>query len=623
VSHVIFQNIKKENNNSEYNFQLKCGVEMILRNNYFPDQSIFVELGDSIQITIQDDKSNPVIFCGIDNFIEYQKMLKGTAKEIHASSLSPECKAYLILKNKITLTYTKLYETPLFDMPDMKDYQRAMIDFYYLKTFHYKTLFELKNAATVVGQGNYWQHNQIHALGAPFYTNFKYKYYSALTNFSQFSLYAQLFGILNNSINLNLETYYDEFLINCGDTLITNALSAKINGVKSVQAGMKLPFSKLLTEHEQEVDILPGKGKFGLLVLYVLPNDWESLKNSLRDELPENVQYISHQISREPIYKSDKKLTETTLSKADSFELFGHPSKTSELDNVLYGSLEGILILFDDKGKIWYNSSYSSHSDGGNAKYISAIKEAIQQAKNKPIGKSKSILFIILLSIIGSVSITLIFYRIKIARLKKKNAREKLIQELKLKSVQSQLNPHFLFNALNSIQVLVKSGDTKQADNYLVGFSELLRSVLQNADKRLVPLSEELKMVNRYCELEKLRLDFDCELKTDTQTNLDLIEVPYMLLQPIIENAIKHGVAKANGNGKLKIDISEKNSELNICVSDNGPGFDGVPPDVLKEKGRGLKLSLEKLQSIYGTDAEFVFLAANPGTTVSIKLKIG
>ncbi|HPB06336.1 MAG TPA: histidine kinase, partial [Prolixibacteraceae bacterium] len=154
-------------------------------------------------------------------------------------------------------------------------------------------------------------------------------------------------------------------------------------------------------------------------------------------------------------------------------------------------------------------------------------------------------------------------------------------------------------------------------------FSELLRNVLQNADKRLVPLSEELKMVNRYCELEKLRLDFDCELTTHVQTNLDLIEVPYMLLQPIIENAIKHGVNKANGRGKLKVEIAETNSVLHIGVTDNGPGFDGVPLEVLKEKGRGLKLSLEKLQSIYGNEAEFVFLAANPGTTVSIKLKIG
>jgi len=623
AAHVISHKIKEENNITKYNFELKCGVEMIIRNNYLPKQSIFVEPGDTIQVTVQDDKSNPITVTGLENYIEYQKALNATAGEIKVSSLSPECKAYLILKSKINATYSKLRERFFLKSPDMQEYHRAMTDFYYLKSFHYKTLFELENALTVVSQGNYWQKEQILALGAPFYTNFKYKYYSALSNFSQFSLYALLYEILYNSININLETYYDEFFINCGDTLMTNKICAKLNGVKSVQAGMELPFTKMLTEHEQEVDILPKKGKFGLLFLYVMPNHVQSIKKTLSGDLPENVQFVTYQISREPTIKSDKRLPETALSKADSLDLFGHPSKTSEMDNLLYSSLEGILILYDDKGQIWYNSSYYFQSEGGNAKYITGIQNAIEQSKNKPISKSKSILLIILLSVIGSVAITFTFYRIRIARLKKKNAREQLIQELKMKSVQSQLNPHFLFNALNSIQVLVKSGDTKQADNYLVGFSELLRNVLQNSDKRLVPLSEELKMVNRYCELEKLRLDFDCELKTDTQTNLDLIEVPYMLLQPIIENAIKHGVNKANGRGKLKIEILENNTELNFRVTDNGPGFDGVPLDVLKEKGRGLKLTLEKLQTIYGNEAEFVFLAANPGTTVSIKLKIG
>jgi len=468
------------------------------------------------------------------------------------------------------------------------------------------------------------QQKRIHASGAPFYTNFKYQYYNALSNFSQFSLYAQLYSILQQSNVLERESYYDEFLQKCGDTLITNKLSTKLNSVKSVQAGMKLPFTTLLTEHELEVDILPKKGKFGLLFLYVLPKDWESLKNSLQKELPENVQYVSYEISRKPIIKSDYRLTETALSKADSLELYGHPSKTSEMDNLLYDSLEGILILYDDKGRIWYNSAYYHNSiENNNEQYINAIKEAIEKAKTKPLNRSKNILLILLLSVIGSVSLTFLFYRIRIAQLTKKNARQQLIQELKLKSVQSQLNPHFLFNALNSIQVLVKSGDTKQADNYLVGFSELLRNVLQNADKRLVSLSDELKMIKQYCQLEKLRMDFDCTLDINTTTSTDLIEVPYMLLQPVIENAIKHGVAKSGDKGLLQINISEEHTSLHIRVTDNGPGFDGISLDVLKEKGRGLKLSLEKLQSIYGTDAEFVFLAANPGTTVSIKLKIG
>jgi hypothetical protein len=619
-AHIITQNVKTENNVSNYSFELKCGVELTFWH-LDSNHSIFIQPGDSVQITIQDDINNPVTISGIKHYLDYLKVLNGTKEQIEAASLSPECKAYLCLKNSIQFTLSKLYSSP-----DTKEYQQSMVDFYFLKSFHYKGLFELGNVGTVIGIGNNEHQSRIYASGAPFYTNFTYKYYNALSNFSHFPLYAQLYETLNYSIKLDKESYYSEFFTNCGDTLITNKLSDWFNKVKSVQVGRTLPFTKLLIENGQKVDIMPQKGKFGLLYLGVEPKekDWDYLKSKFKNELSTDVQYVLYRINIDNQIKMNNSMNVLSLAKVDSLELFGHPSMKETLYKYIYERSESVIILYDDKGKIWYNTAYSHNSiDNNNEKYITGIQNAIQQAKTKPVSKSKSILLIILLSVIGSVTITLLFYRIRIARLKKKNAREKLIQELKLKSVQSQLNPHFLFNALNSIQVLVKSGDVKQADNYLVGFSELLRNVLQNADKRLVPLSEELKMVNRYCELEKLRLDFDCELKTDTQTNLDLIEVPYMLFQPIIENAIKHGVAKANGRGKLKIEISEKNSELNICVSDNGPGFDSVPLEVLKERGRGLKLTLEKLQSIYGADANFVILTANPGTTVSITLKIG
>lgn len=613
-AHVISQKIKTNQTVSNYTFELKSGVEMILSNYTLPRQYIFVEPGDSIQINIQDDENTPLIISGSYNNTEYHKLAIGTDAQIMASTLSPECKAYLTLKNKIHSTYQDL-ETA----SNMKDYQRAMVDFYFLKSFHYKGLFEFDNVLTVIGMGNLEQHKKMQASGAPFRRDFKFKYYNAISNFSHFSLYAELYSMLKGAIVLDRKSYYDEFFKNCGDTLVTNKLASSLNGVKSVQVGMNLPFLKLLTEHNQEVDILPKKGNFGLLFLYVITNDLKSLGNIFLSELPDNVQYVSYQMNRDKQVKSFAKITETSLSKANSLELFGHPSMTDSLNNLLYGSNVSVMILYDDKGEIVYNSPYNPN----NEKQILEIKEAIQKAKSKPISKSMTLLLIILASVGGTILLSYIIYRIRLAGLNKKNAREQLIQELKLKSVQSQLNPHFLFNALNSIQVLVKSGNTQKADKYLVGFSELLRSVLQNADKRLVPLSEELKMVNRYCELEKLRLDFDCELKTDTQTNLDLIEVPYMLLQPIIENAIKHGVVKANERGMLKIEITETNSVIHICVTDNGSGFDGVPLEVMKEKGRGLKLSLEKLQSIYGADADFQFLAANPGTTVSIKLKIG
>ena len=328
-------------------------------------------------------------------------------------------------------------------------------------------------------------------------------------------------------------------------------------------------------------------------------------------------------MSRDYNRKSKNNIVSNSLAEADSLELLGNYEMSEDIMNVLSSSIGNVIALYDDQGKIWYNSSYSIYPAKNQNKYMNDIYKAIEQSKIKPKSKATQLLLITLLSVLGTGVLAFLLYRIRIHQLKKRNAREQLIQELKLKSVQAQLNPHFLFNALNSIQVLVNSGDTKQADSYLVGFSELLRNVLQNADKRLVSLTDELQIVKRYCELEKLRTDFDFSIETNTQTPVDLIEIPYMLLQPVVENAIKHGVLKATEKGQLFIKVSEIGASVQIEVRDNGPGFAGVPLETLAKKGRGIQLSREKLQSIYVNDAELVLLEATPGARVLIKLKIG
>lgn len=622
-AHVVSQNIIVKNNCSELILELKCIVELTLLKDKFLDQDIFIEPGDSVEITIGDDENITPIISGINNVLVFQQLQNGTNDEIQASTLSSECKEYLILKNRIESTYSELMNTHMFNSSDINYFHSSVIDFYSLKSFHYKTLYELDNSYTVIGMGNIFHLNNVLSRGAPMFSNFKYKYYSSLSYYSHFSLYANLLTIMKEGIVLDHEEYYNEFLSYCGDTIMTKYLNRNVIGVKSVQVGKKMPITKLHTDIGEYVDIMPQDGKFGLLILYSRLQYWNEERDSFINQIPENIQYVTCLINLDSLIKLKEPLPGLTLAEADSLELYAHPSMTDTLINLLYRSPESILILYDSDGTIWYNTSFHPSKEYGNEQYINAIKDAIQKAKAKPIKKSKNILLIILLSVIGSVTLTFLFYRIRIAQLKKKNARQQLIQELKLKSVQSQLNPHFLFNALNSIQVLVKSGDTKQADNYLVGFSELLRNVLQNAEKRLVPLSDELAMINRYCELEKLRMNFNCELDIQTTTAAELIEIPYMLLQPVIENAIKHGLAKATDMGLLQITIIEKNASLHIRVIDNGPGIHGASLETLKEKGRGLKLSLEKLYSIYGNDAEFVILDAKPGTEVSITLKIG
>lgn len=188
--------------------------------------------------------------------------------------------------------------------------------------------------------------------------------------------------------------------------------------------------------------------------------------------------------------------------------------------------------------------------------------------------------------------IALLFYskgqkkKLDEARLKK----EKL--EMNLQSIRSQLNPHFVFNALNSIQGLINKNDTAQANMYLTEFSSLLRESLKNKEKEFVPLSEEIKTLETYIKLEQLRFHFKYVISVDEHINTNAVEIPYLLLQPLIENAIKHGVATLHKKGNICIRVYTENKNLLIDVTDNGEGFSYNAPS----NGFGLKLTRERIE---------------------------
>lgn len=167
--------------------------------------------------------------------------------------------------------------------------------------------------------------------------------------------------------------------------------------------------------------------------------------------------------------------------------------------------------------------------------------------------------------------------------------KEKL--EMNLQSIRSQLNPHFVFNALNSIQSLVNKNDVAQANKYLTEFSSLLRESLKNKAKEFASLSEEIKTLETYIKLEQLRFHFNYSISINEHININAVEIPYLLLQPLVENAIKHGVASLHEKGTICIRFYRENKNLLIDVTDNGKGFNhNVPSD-----GFGLKLTRERI----------------------------
>ncbi len=152
---------------------------------------------------------------------------------------------------------------------------------------------------------------------------------------------------------------------------------------------------------------------------------------------------------------------------------------------------------------------------------------------------------------------------------------ERRIAELRLSALRAQMNPHFIFNAINSIQHFVLQNDSEQAYNYLAKFSRLIRLVLEQSQSESISLDQELKMLDLYIELEQLRFErpFTYNIEVDAELRELNIKIPGMLVQPFIENAIWHGLLpKKNGEAHISISFRKKTGFAEITVEDNGVG---------------------------------------------------
>lgn len=216
--------------------------------------------------------------------------------------------------------------------------------------------------------------------------------------------------------------------------------------------------------------------------------------------------------------------------------------------------------------------------------------------------------------------------------LRKKNIMAR--NELEQKLLRSQMNPHFIFNALAAIQNFMLKNDPKKAAGYLGSFSALSRSVLTNSSKETVSLEEEIKMLKDYIELEKLRMQdsFDYQIIYDENEELDFIKIPPMMIQPFVENAIKHGLASIKSGGLLKLTIVCHENHITAEVTDNGVGMGNAQPESGK-KHKSMAMSIfEKrrnlLESKYKKNLSFAIndlLTGNQtesGTKITITLPI-
>lgn len=204
----------------------------------------------------------------------------------------------------------------------------------------------------------------------------------------------------------------------------------------------------------------------------------------------------------------------------------------------------------------------------------------------------ESKLFRIMLGGLATIAVLAPLLLFTLIRQRRRSKRERSAHDqlnLDLRAIRAQLNPHFIFNALSSIQGLINNNDTDGANRYLSEFAHLLRESLAAGDT--TSLQHEIVLLDTYLKLEQLRFGFQYSIDTAADVTADT-EIPAFLLQPLVENAVKHGVSSLRNKGRITLRFSRENTTFIARISDNGQGWDPNRPST----GYGLKLTRERIR---------------------------
>jgi sensor histidine kinase YesM len=199
---------------------------------------------------------------------------------------------------------------------------------------------------------------------------------------------------------------------------------------------------------------------------------------------------------------------------------------------------------------------------------------------------------------------------------------EKALVQTRLDALKAQLHPHFLFNTLNTISMLVRQKDEQTATNILAKLGDLLRYVLENREVHWVELKKEIDFVEKYLSIESIRFQNRLKYSISVDPSTENILIPDLLLQPIVENALKHGLSDSTKGGMISIKTVRNDDYIEISISDNGVGFN-PQINAKKSSGIGIKNIEERIHNLYPDEASFKITSApNEGTEVHFVLPV-
>jgi LytS/YehU family sensor histidine kinase len=202
--------------------------------------------------------------------------------------------------------------------------------------------------------------------------------------------------------------------------------------------------------------------------------------------------------------------------------------------------------------------------------------------------------------------------RERLARQETETARlNEQLSKARLDALRRQIEPHFLFNTLNAIAGLVREKRNDAAVSMIAGLSDFLRRVIKDPDRQVVPLREEVEFLQRYLDIQKVRFADRLQIIVDIPREFLPVQVPSLLLQPLVENAIKHGIAKRAQEGTIRIAASRSNGMLTLSVYNDGPALRADSAEA--DTGIGLSNMRTRLRSLYGDSFQLNMRNQEPG----------
>lgn len=416
--------------------------------------------------------------------------------------------------------------------------------------------------------------------------------------------------------NINNYGYFDAVII---DRRLPRM--PEVNGyIQYFSSRHRLPdgslFAKFMTDTQRTVELyeIPAGKKLVIKQRPVRLKDFIETTNTndIKFRADDSVKNLSfHIMNGKFAYKNSVKLIRPVKNGAETI----HLGETND-------KVDLIKDIWKEPGKYTITFTPKLKQHGGTPTYLldslaTSISFTVLPAERKDI-PIKTVIALIL-TLMTATAIMFTIFRNKQKRKLAHEAQNRQIATLQLQSVRAQLNPHFIFNALAGIQNLMNKNAIEDANKYLTRFAKLTRNVLDDGQKDLISIEQEINLLDYYLLMEQARFGFNFNIKVDDEIDQQ-IEIPAMLLQPFAENAVKHGISALKEKGQVDVTISQSGNDILLKVQDNGKGFHSQETD-----GKGIKLCKERIalfNSIHKKTPILLHIKpADDGTLIVIELK--